>query len=125
MLADHPINPVLLAEDLPEAKRFYHDVLGLPLLSENEKAITLATGGNVLSVTSSPVGTADEQTQASWRVTHVRAEVAELRERGVQFDEYDQPGFATDQDGVVDIGFALAAYFSDPGKNALSILQVK
>jgi hypothetical protein len=34
-----------------------------------------------LDVTKSTVGTADEQTQASWQVTDIRAEVAELRAR--------------------------------------------
>jgi catechol 2,3-dioxygenase-like lactoylglutathione lyase family enzyme len=31
MLGDHPIYPVLLARDLPAAREFYHDKLGLEL----------------------------------------------------------------------------------------------
>jgi hypothetical protein len=69
-------------------------------------------------------GTSDTQTQASWIVPDVRADVADLRTRGVDVEEYDMPGLKT-EDGIADIGFALAAWILDPGKNALGILQVK
>jgi len=75
-------------------------------------------------VTHSTTGTADEQTQATWRVQDVRAEVAELRSRGVTIEEYDMPGLKT-EDGIADLGFAWAAWIVDPGKNALGILQFK
>jgi hypothetical protein len=88
-------------------------------------AITFRCGGRTqLSVTKSTVGTADTQTQASWYVADLRAEVAELRSRGVQFEDYDLPGLQT-YDGIADIGFAWAAWITDPGKNALAILQTK
>jgi catechol 2,3-dioxygenase-like lactoylglutathione lyase family enzyme len=125
MLGDHPIHPVLLATDLTAARDFYHDRLGLEILSESEAAITFRCGGGTqLSVTKSTTGTADTQTQASWYVSDVRAEVAELRSRGVKVEDYDLPGLRT-HDGIADIGFAWAAWIIDPGKNALGILQAK
>jgi catechol 2,3-dioxygenase-like lactoylglutathione lyase family enzyme len=125
MLGAHPIHPVLLATDLAAARDFYHGKLGLEILTENEAAIVFRCGGGTqLSVTKSMTGTADTQTQASWLVKDVRAEVAELRARGVKVEDYDLPGLKT-QDGVADIGFAWAAWITDPGKNALGILQVK
>jgi hypothetical protein len=81
-------------------------------------------GGTHLDVTASTTGTADTQTQASWNVKDVRAEVAELRSRGVKIEEYDMPGLKT-EDGVADLGFAWAAWIIDPGKNALGIMQIK
>src|SRR5919197_5201510 len=105
MLGDHPIHPVLLATDLAATRDFYHDRLGLEILSESEAAITFRCGGGTqLSVTRSTTGTADTQTQASWLVTDVRAEVAELRSRGVKVEDYDLPGLQT-QNGIPDIGF--------------------
>ena len=110
MLGDYPIGPVLLATDLSAARHFYHDLIGLDILDENDRAIGFRAGGTRLTVTKSTVGTADEQTQASWRVPDVRAEVAELRARGVTVEQYDQPGLKTDADGVADVGFAWAAW---------------
>jgi catechol 2,3-dioxygenase-like lactoylglutathione lyase family enzyme len=125
MLGEHPIHPVLLAKDLAAVRDFYHDRLGLEILSENEAAIVFRCGdGTRLDVTKSTTGTADTQTQASWLVKDLRAEVAELRSRGVEVEDYDMPGLKT-EDGIADIGFAWAAWIIDPGKNALGILQVK
>jgi catechol 2,3-dioxygenase-like lactoylglutathione lyase family enzyme len=125
MLGDHPIHPVLLAKDLAAAREFYHDKVGLEILTENDAAIVLRCGGGThLDVTKSTVGTADTQTQASWEVPDLRAEVAELRSRGVDPEEYDMPGLKT-EDGIADIGFAFAAWIVDPGGNALGILQLK
>jgi catechol 2,3-dioxygenase-like lactoylglutathione lyase family enzyme len=66
MLGDHPIHPVLLATDVAAARDFYHDQLGLEILSESEAACPFRCGGvTQLSVTKSTTGTADTQTQAS------------------------------------------------------------
>ena len=125
MLGNHPIAPVLLATDLPAAREFYHDKLGLPIVREDENAIVFSCGsGTHLDVTKSTTGTADQQTQAAWQVSDIRAEVAELRARGIKVEDYDTPGLKT-EDGIADIGFAWAAWIIDPGTNALGILQIK
>jgi len=125
MLGEHPITPVLLATDLTAAKKFYHDKLGLQIERQNENAIVFSCGhGTHLDVTKSTVGTADQQTQAAWQVSDIRAEVAELRARGVKVEDYDTPRLKT-EDGIADIGFAWAAWITDPATNALGILQIK
>ena len=125
MLGEHPIQPVLLETDLDAARDFYHNLLGLEILSESERHIVFRCGGGTqLGVTKSTTGTADTQTQASWLVKDVRAEVAELRSRGVKVEEYDLPGLKT-QDGIADIGFAWGAWIVDPGKNTMGIAQMK
>jgi catechol-2,3-dioxygenase len=125
MLGEHPIYPVLLTTDLGAARDFYHGQLGLEILNESEAGIVFGCGGGTqLAVTKSTTGTADTQTQAGWYVSDIHAEVAELRTRGVKVEEYDLPGLKT-HDGVADIGFAWAAFITDPGKNALGILQIK
>jgi catechol 2,3-dioxygenase-like lactoylglutathione lyase family enzyme len=125
MLGEHPIHPVLLATDLAAARDFYQTQLGLEILNESDDAIVFRCGGGTqLDVTKSTTGTADTQTQVSWLVKDVRAEVAQLRSRGVKVEDYDLPGLKT-QDGIADIGFAWAAWIIDPGKNALGILQIK
>jgi catechol 2,3-dioxygenase-like lactoylglutathione lyase family enzyme len=125
VLGDSPIHPVLLSTDLAETKRFYHDKLGLEIVRDSEEAVVFRCGGGThLDVTKSTTGTADTQTQAGWDVEDVRAEVAELRARGVKVEDYDMPGLKT-EDGIVDFGFAWIAWIVDPGKNALAILQIK
>ena len=92
MLGDSPIHPVLLSTDLSETRSFYHDKLGLEILSESEEAIIFRCGGGThLDVTKSTTGTADSQTQAGWEVPDLRAEIADLRSRGVKIEEYDMP----------------------------------
>lgn len=125
MLGDHPLDVVLLATDLETSKEFYAGKLGLEILSESDYEITYKCGGDSrLAVTKSTTGTADEQTQAGWRVTDLDAELAELRSRGVEIQEYDMPELKT-VDGVVDLGFARMAWIVDPHRNALAILQLK
>ena len=125
MLGNHPITPVLLATDLAAARKFYHGKLGLQIVREDENAIVFRCGSDThLDVTKSTVGTADRQTQAAWQVSDIRAEVAELRARGVKIEDYDTPGLKT-EDGIADIGFAWAAWITDPAANALGILHVK
>ena len=80
MLADHPIDVMLLATDLGVAKDFYGKRLGLVVLFESEEFVTFSCGGDSrLVVTKSETGTREEQTKASWRVGDIAAEVAELR----------------------------------------------
>jgi catechol-2,3-dioxygenase len=125
MLGEHPIDVVLLATDLESSKEFYGGKLGLEILNEGEEEITYKCGGDSrLAVTKSTTGTADEQTQAGWRVDDLAAELAELRARGVEIQEYDMPGLKT-TDGVADLGFALVAWIVDPHRNALAIQQLK
>jgi predicted enzyme related to lactoylglutathione lyase len=125
MLSNYPINVVLLAMDLVAAKAFYADKIGLRVLSESPGAVTFQCGGDSqLVVTKSSVGTKDDQTQATFRVADVRAEVNELRRRGVKIQDYDMPGLQT-QDGIADIGFAWMAWFIDPGQNCVGMMQLK
>jgi len=125
MLGDHPIDVVLLATDLDASRDFYRDKVGLQIVTENPNAVTFKCGnGSRLAISKSSVGTADEQTQAAWRVADLEEELGTLRSRGVEIQEYDLPGLKT-VDGVADIGFARMAWFIDPGKNCVGIMQLK
>jgi catechol-2,3-dioxygenase len=125
MLADHPIDPMLLATDLDAAKEFYGERIGLEILIESEDFLTFSCGGDSrLVVTRSTSGTTESQTNASWRVDDLAAEVRELHSRGVKVEDYDEPGPKT-VDGIADVGFALAAWLVDPHGNSIGLLQFK
>ena len=122
MLADHPVDVMLLATDLQVARRFYAGTLGLEVLLEDEQFLTFGCGGGRLVVTHSTTGTADTATKASWRVDDIAAEVAALRARGVAIQDLPELGTVG---GIADIGFALAAWFTDPHHNSIGLLQLK
>jgi catechol-2,3-dioxygenase len=125
MLGEHPIDVMLTAADVREVRRFYGDRIGLDVLIENDDFVTFRCGGDsrlVFTRTTAP--SADQRTMASWRVADVAAEVAELRARGVDVVDYDEPGLKT-LDGVADVGFALSAWFVDPAGNTIGLLQFK
>jgi catechol-2,3-dioxygenase len=125
VLADQPIDAMILATDLAVAREFYGERIGLELLLDSDDFLTFKCGGDSrLVVTRSSTGTAEPQTKASWRVSDLAVEVAELRSRGVAVQELDEPGLKT-VDGIADVGFALAAWLVDPHGNSIGLLQFK
>ena len=126
MLSDFPVFPILLSLDLDASRTFYHDVLGLEIAREDEgdRIVFRTGGGTQLAVTRSTIGTADSQTQIAWRVPDIHAAVAELRARGVRIEEYVAPDPVT-VDGIADMGHSWAAWFIDPSRNCLAVVQPK
>jgi catechol 2,3-dioxygenase-like lactoylglutathione lyase family enzyme len=125
VLSDHPVFPILLSTDLAASRTFYHDTLGLEIMAEDDDRIVLRCGGGTqLVISRSTVGTSDTQTQTAWRVPDVRAAVADLRARGVRIEEYEAPAPVT-VDGIADMGHSWAAWFIDPDRNVLAVVQPK
>lgn len=126
MLSEFPVFPILLSTDLDASRAFYHDTLGLEIVREDEgdRIVFRCGGGTQLAVTRSSVGTSDTQTQIAWRVPDVRAAVDDLRARGVRIEEYQAPDPVT-TDGVADMGHSWAAWFLDPSRNVLAVVQPK
>jgi catechol 2,3-dioxygenase-like lactoylglutathione lyase family enzyme len=126
VLGEHPVFPILLAKDLDRSHAFYHGSLGLEVIRRDEDRIVFRCGGgSQLAVTLSSTGTSDIQTQLAWRVPDLRAELAQLRHRGVPVEAYAPPDPETDADGIADMGHSWAAWIIDPDGNALGIVQPK
>lgn len=126
MLSDFPIFPILLSKDLDATRAFYRDRLGLEILREDpgDRIVFRCGGGTRLAVTLSTIGTSDSQTQMAWLVPDIHAAVADLRARGVRIEEYEAPDPVT-KDGIADMGHSWAAWFIDPSKNVLAVVQPK
>lgn len=125
MLSDHPVFPILLSRDLAESRAFYEGRLGLELVTDKEdRQVFRAGGGTQVVLSLSTTGTADTQTQAVWMVPDIHAAVADLRARGVRIEEYEAPDPVT-VDGIADMGDRLAAWFTDPHRNVLAVVQRK
>jgi hypothetical protein len=50
MLADHPIDPMILATDLAGEREFYGARIGLELLIETDDFLTFRCGGNSIGL---------------------------------------------------------------------------
>ena len=126
MLSDHPVFPNLLSTDLEASRAFYHGILGLEILREDEgdRIVFRCGAGTQLVVTSSTTGTSDSQTQMAWRVPDLQSALVDLRARGVRIEEYEAPDPVT-TDGVADMGHSWAAWFVDPSRNVLAVVQPK
>ena len=117
---------LLLSKDLDASRTFYHDVLGLEIAREDtdDRIVFRSGGGTQLVVTLSTTGTSDIQTQVAWRVPDIQAALADLRARGVRIEDYQAPDPVT-VDGVADMGHSWAAWFIDPSRNVLAVVQPK
>ena len=126
MLGDHLVFPILLSTDLDASRAFYHDTLGLEILRQDDERIIFRCGfGSQLALTLSTTGTSDTQTQLAWRVPDLHAALEDLRARGVRIEAYEAPDPVTDPDGIADMGYAWAAWITDPSRNVLGLIEVK
>lgn len=125
MLKDLEITAVLPAKDIARARAFYRDVLELEpaddSMDEENLIYRCGKGTAFLLYKSDYAGTA-KSTQMGWEAGDIDAEVAELRSRGVVFEEYDFPGLKT-ENGIATTPVGKAAWFLDSEGNILNLFQ--
>jgi catechol 2,3-dioxygenase-like lactoylglutathione lyase family enzyme len=115
----------VLTANRAKAVPFYRDVLGLRLMGEDSHAATFDLGNRTpLRLTDIADHRASGHTVVGWHVSDIRAAIAALREKGVEFQIYE--GFGQDADGVwaSPDGGAKVAWFRDPDGNGLSLTQI-
>lgn len=123
MLSDKPTYTTIPVSDLEQAKRFYSETLGIKPELITEGGVMYDSGGTRFFVYPSAFKAAGH-TQMSWVVGDIKAEVAALKAKGIEFEEFDRPGVAT-VDGISQVGPAVwAAYFRDPDGNLLGLTQI-
>jgi catechol 2,3-dioxygenase-like lactoylglutathione lyase family enzyme len=108
-------------DDVPEARKFYGETLGLRV-SEEYGMLSLHIAGewNIL-VYPKPDHTPASFTILNFPVDEIDEAVDELAERGVRFERYD--GLEQDEKGIFRGGGPYIAWFKDPAGNVLSVLQ--
>ncbi|MEV4199917.1 VOC family protein [Micromonospora globbae] len=122
MLRDAPVQAALPASDMERAKRFYRDTLGLTVSGEAEDAVHFESGGTRFFIYPTSNAGQAPHTLAAWLVADLDAEMADLRGRGVTFEEYDLPGLRT-VDGVAEFPTMRGAWFKDSEGNILGVTQ--
>jgi catechol 2,3-dioxygenase-like lactoylglutathione lyase family enzyme len=108
-------------DDVPEARKFYGETLGLRV-SEEYGMLSLHIAGecNIL-VYPKPDHTPATFTILNFPVDDIEKAVDELAQRGVRFERYDDSN--TDEKGIFRGGGPLIAWFKDSAGNILSVLQ--
>ena len=102
MLQNGRIATRLPAQDLERARAFYADKLGLHPVEEREGGLRYVCAAGEFALFASAGAASGDHTQMGWEVDDIEATVAELRSRGVVFEEYDFPGIET-VDGIATI----------------------
>jgi catechol 2,3-dioxygenase-like lactoylglutathione lyase family enzyme len=92
----------LPAQDLERARAFYAEKLGLEPAAEREGGLLYRFENGEFALFASAGGPSGQHTQMGFEVDDIEAVVAELKRRGVVFEEYDLPGLTT-VDGIADI----------------------
>ena len=123
MLQDAPLYAYIPAFDVARARAFYEQKVGLTPKREIAGGVVYEFGRNTacLLYPTKNAGT-NRASQAFWQVNDVEREVAELRSRGVTFEEYDMPGMKTNN-GIAVAGGAKSAWFKDTEGNIMALIQ--
>lgn len=124
MLKDSHVFSGFSSSDIPKAKEFYSQMLGLDVTEENGMlTLKLAGGSNVLIYPKDDHQPAT-YTTLNFEVSDVEAAVDALTRAGVSFEHYDNAdGPSTDAKGIFRDQGPPIAWFKDPAGNILSVIQ--
>lgn len=115
---------VLPASDLVRARSFWHDTFGIDPVddgfSEEDAAEMFDVGGTKVLVYETQFAGSAQNTALGIDSDDFDRDMAELKSRGLQFNEYDLPGIKT-VDGVVELGGRRTAWFSDSEGNIIAL----
>jgi len=130
MLKDGRVATRLPAQDLQRARAFYAEKLGLQPSEERPGGLLYRCAGGAFALFESAGASPGSFTQMAWEVDDLAATVAELRRRGVVFEQVEVPGLKT-VDGIAEVAGNYpskgsgekAAWFRDSEGNMLGIGQ--
>jgi len=122
MLADAPLRAYIPVADVKRARSFYEKTVGLRPKAEYAGGVIYECGGTETFLYPTSNAGTSKASQAFWQVADVESEVAELKARGVVFEEYDMPGI-TMKNSIATGGGAKTAWFKDTEGNILAISQ--
>ena len=123
MLQNSPMYAYIPAKDISRARQFYEQKIGLQAKQEIAGGVVyeFAKGTACFLYPTTNAGTS-KASQAFWQVEDIEREVADLKRRGVQFEEYDVPGMKG-ENSIYTGGGARAAWFKDSEGNILAVIQ--
>jgi catechol 2,3-dioxygenase-like lactoylglutathione lyase family enzyme len=108
-------------DDIPRAREFYGQTLGLEVSDIHDMLGLQLGGGATVLVYPKPDHVPATFTVLNFPVADIDGAVDELVRRGVRFERYDQ--FDQDERGIMRGEGPPIAWFRDPAGNVLSVLE--
>jgi catechol 2,3-dioxygenase-like lactoylglutathione lyase family enzyme len=119
------VGPMIASSDIDRTRAWYRQVGGYePIFEVGGEVLGYRSGNSNFNVYLSQFAGTAKNTVAGYQVPDIRAEMADLRSRGVTFEEYDF-GDVKMVDGLLEdpADGMLNAWFKDPDGNILGIQQ--
>ena len=120
MLSSAKVYPTIPAGDLGRAESFYRDKLGLEPTNRQPAGLFYEFGPTQFLLFTSTGAASGDHTQMGFSVDDIEAEVADLKARGLQFEEYD----GVTVDSIATNGPVRSAWFKDSEGNLIGIAQL-
>lgn len=114
----------IAVKDLPAAKKFYEETLGLTQVdAEGDEVIVMKSGDTLINIYRSEFAGSNKATSVTWTVgDRIDSIVKDLKAKGVTFEHYDMPG--TKLEGELHVGYGMkVAWFKDPDGNILNLID--
>ncbi len=109
-------------DDIPRAKAFYGETLGLEVSEAHGLLKLHLSGGTTVLVYPKPNHAPATFTILNFPVDDIEEAVDRLTRSGVRFERYEGD-LETDEKGIFRGGGPLIAWFRDPAGNILSVLE--
>jgi catechol 2,3-dioxygenase-like lactoylglutathione lyase family enzyme len=122
MLANSKAFSGFSTDDIPAAKRFYSETLGLRVSEDNGLLVLHLAGDRNTLIYPKPDHVPATYTILNFPVDDVEQAVDGLTARGVEFERYE--GMGQDEKGIVRDQGPDIAWFKDPAGNVLSVIKV-
>lgn len=123
MLSQHTAVATLPTKDLPKARSFYEDTLGLMPERESVAGVSYKCGGGMVFVYQSEYAGTNKATAVSFDVptSAFDDEIGALREKGVSFMTFEAEGLDWN-DGVASMGEEMkSVWLTDPDGNIINV----
>ena len=123
MLQQSPMYAYIPVKDLARARQFYEKKVGLKPKRELAGGILYEFANHTACfMYPTPNAGSSNASQAFWQVDDIEREVADLKSRGVKFEDYDTPQIKT-RNGIAEPGDTKAAWFKDTEGNTMALIQ--
>jgi catechol 2,3-dioxygenase-like lactoylglutathione lyase family enzyme len=119
----HRLVAFLPAADYGRARSFYVDQLGCEFISQDQFALVLRSGGNMVRITKIDNFKPGPHTVLGWEVSDIERAVAELVGKGIAFEKYPWVQDDSGRGIWTAPGGDRVAWFKDPDGNVLSLSQ--